>query len=392
MRTTSIVRDGLVEVRLDSNRTSASAAEPVEVRLVVDAPAGTKVTMPIVGANLGGLNVTDRQLIRDLPIDREPTRRRWIFRFTVESIESGRFIIPAMEVLYRLPGDATGPTSQQSIRTKPLGIEIVSLLGDDPDPKAFRGIKGAVDTPELPSTRTHGGWIVLGFLISALVCLAGLLWWRRDRVPNPVQWASNEVSKINTLLEAQAISTNDAYAELSHVLRILLERETGIPATALSSRELKDELTAKSCPPPLIARLTQFLSDADEVKFSGRSRPRVSLTVSPTSSSRNRETNRSDVDRAAARGLSKHVPSPLVSGLVDIAARGRLADVVRATSAERFLQLCCIELGPSPELATAIAMAPADTSVPGGRSDDRLLGSPPDRPRQNGRLLGGDRD
>ena len=283
---TSIVRDGLVEVRLDSNRTSASAAEPVEVRLVVDAPAGTKVTMPIVGANLGGLNVTDRQLIRDLPIDREPTRRRWIFRFTVESIESGRFIIPAMEVLYRLPGDATGPTSQQSIRTKPLGIEIVSLLGDDPDPKAFRGIKGAVDTPELPSTRTHGGWIVLGFLISALVCLAGLLWWRRDRVPNPVQWASNEVSKINTLLEAQAISTNDAYAELSHVLRILLERETGIPATALSSRELKDELTAKSCPPPLIARLTQFLSDADEVKFSGRSRPRVSLTVSPTSSAR----------------------------------------------------------------------------------------------------------
>ena len=65
------------------------------------------------------------------------------------------------------------------------------------------------------------------------------------------------------------------------MLRRFLEQELGFPATAMSSAELSEELSTRACPAPTIARLTQFLSEADEVKFSGRSRPHLSLTDSP---------------------------------------------------------------------------------------------------------------
>jgi hypothetical protein len=59
-----------------------------------------------------------------------------------------------------------------------------------------------------------------------------------------------------------------------------LEHEICIPATALSSTEIRQELDARSCPSATMAHLVQFLSEADEVKFSGQWRPIKSLTES----------------------------------------------------------------------------------------------------------------
>ena len=281
-----IIRDGQVEMRLEADPITARIAEPIQLRLIFDAPAGSQVTMPVIGPAFGQLEVVDQRLIKELPIDGDPTRRRWILLVTLESIESGEFTMPSMEILYRLAEDAEDTASratQRSVRSLPFVIEVTSLLGENPDPTNFRDIKDAMETPASEPPDNFSKWVITGIGLSALALLGGLWWWRRDRTPIPIEWASQEIARIDSLLASDSITSSDGYAALSDVLRRFLEQELGIPATAMSSEELREELTSRSCPPPTIARLTQFLAEADEVKFSGRSRPTDSRTDSPAS-------------------------------------------------------------------------------------------------------------
>ncbi len=149
-----VQRDGLIEMRLESNPLTVRVAEPIQIRLDVDAPEGSQVTPPIIGSALGQLEVVDRQWIQALPIDGDPKRRRWTLLLKLESIESGQFTVPPMEMLYRLPEDfSTSRSAQRSVRSKPFAIEVTSLLGEDQDPKAFRDIKAAIQTPQIEATR-----------------------------------------------------------------------------------------------------------------------------------------------------------------------------------------------------------------------------------------------
>ena len=278
-----ILREGSIEMRLEASPLPARVAEPIQIRLVVDAPEGSRVTMPMIGSALGQLEVVDQRLIKELPIDGEPSRRRWILLLTVEAIESGEFTVPSMEILYRSTEAPASPAAPRSIRSLPFDVEVISLLGENQDPKTFRDIKAAMEAPQEQSPANFTKWIVPGLAFSALALLGGFWWWRRDRTLAPSEWADQEISRIDSLLAAGSITRSDGYAELSDVLRQFLEEELGFPATAMSSAELREELMARSCPPATIARLTEFLAEADEVKFSGRSQPPVSRTDSPTS-------------------------------------------------------------------------------------------------------------
>jgi hypothetical protein len=123
-------------------------------------------------------------------------------------------------------------------------------------------------------------------LLAVLASLGGFLWWRREPNIVPYELACDRIASLEALDKSGNVLPSDLYAELSMVLRVFFEGELGLSATSLSSTELQDEIVARAFPPALIARLTQFLSESDEIKFSGRSTPRQSLTVSPTNNVR----------------------------------------------------------------------------------------------------------
>lgn len=278
-------RVGDIHLRFDSSSTETSVASPIELHLVVDAPDGVTVALPTIGPVLGPFDVISSRRMDGLPVDGTTGRRRWTLALTIESIESGLLEVPSLEVIYRFSQDASGSTDQV-LRSEPFEINVRSLLSDEADPRSFRDIKDPIEATSTTPVRS----LQLGLATACLVALAagaaGLAWRRRKRTPNAFAWACSEIDQLESTITSDTEGTAAAYDRLSSVLRRFLEGELGIPASAQSSRELRDELVARSFPATATETISQFLLQADEVKFAGRLPSQPPATKSPAQRAR----------------------------------------------------------------------------------------------------------
>jgi hypothetical protein len=267
-----VVADGPIELSVSISSPAARVAETITFTLQVDAPQQTRITLPRVDETLGPLSVIGTSVLEDLPIDGQPAARRWIQRIELESLETGEMTIPSLEIAYRLPDNRVGDQAAREalLRSEPISIEIVSVLGDQESLTDFRDIKGL---EPLPTAIPHESNLfrVIACGVVAVGALLAALWFvaRRRRKPPPARWALDEIEAIKSQYDDKSIDIGQVYAQLSNVMRAFLEAQLAIPATAQSSTELIQELPADRCPDAVRQRLAQFMNAADERKFSG---------------------------------------------------------------------------------------------------------------------------
>jgi hypothetical protein len=143
------------------------------------------------------------------------------------------------------------------------------LLEPNQDPTAFRDIKEVAKTSSLTPRESRAKWFAVGGAALIALGLSGLWWWRRDRKIDPARQAEEAISAIESQFASKRISTCDAYDAASAVVRDLIERTIGFPASAMSTAELRRALTERSLPPPTIDAIDRLLTEADVMKFSG---------------------------------------------------------------------------------------------------------------------------
>ncbi len=272
-----------VQVTAELSTEKIQIAEPVEVRVQIDAPRGTRVSLRNTESTLGQFDVVDRRQFNSLPIDGQPNRRRWIVLLTLETLQTGPLQIPALEVEYRLPGapTANGSNLTGSIQTEPMSITVESLLEPNQDPTTFRDIKEVAETSSLSPSEDRAKWFAIGSVALIALGLSGLWWWRRDREIDPARQAEEAITSIQSQFASKQISTCDAYDATSAVLREMIERTLGFPASAMSTEELRIALTERSFPPSTIDAIDRFFTEADVMKFSGSGSVGVSETEFP---------------------------------------------------------------------------------------------------------------
>jgi hypothetical protein len=130
----STVSDGPVTVAVRVDHDSAQVAEPVQLTLVVSAPKGTRVKLPQLTERLGEFDVRGTEQTNDIPAA-DGNLRRWSIATTLETIKTGTVEVPALDVHF---ATAANPSSFRTLTTKPLTVEIKSVLEDRPDPTKFR--------------------------------------------------------------------------------------------------------------------------------------------------------------------------------------------------------------------------------------------------------------
>ena len=77
------------------------------------------------------------------------------------------------------------------------------------------------------------------------------------------------VDRLESQYREKSINISQTYSQLSTVIRQYLQAQWSVPATSQSSQELWHDLKQASCPESAVAGLKQFMSEADELKFSG---------------------------------------------------------------------------------------------------------------------------
>ena len=269
--TQPIPTENEVEVTAELSVKTIRIAEPIELRVQVDAPRGTRVSLRNAESTLGQFDVVDRRQFNSLPIDGQSNRRRWIFVLTLETLETGQLRIPALEVEYGLPAAPAASSSKpiRAIQTEPISITVESVLEPNQDPRAFRDIKDIAESSSVGPRENRVMWFAIGGASLIALGLCARWWWRRQRRIDPAHQAEEAITSIESQLASKRISACDAYDAASAVLRELIERTFGFPASAMSTEELRRALTERSFPTSTIDGIDSFLSEADVMKFSG---------------------------------------------------------------------------------------------------------------------------
>lgn len=262
---TSVVEDGQVKIRLTADKSEASVADPIELKVEVEAPAKTRVVLPQTEAKLGEFDVRSNAAFNDIPSGDASGNRLYVLRLKLDTIKTGDLVVPPIEIQYSQEGSSTGP---KSLSTKPLPIRITSVLEERADPTKFRDIKSTVDVV-VPSPTSYA-WV--SWTAGSAVALAGTLLvvtaLQRRRRPAPAAWA---LASIDDVAKLKIESPADAQAVVNEIVDIIREYfglTFDVPALSRTSRELVSQAKRRfHLNDSAIESLTWLASLADEIKF-----------------------------------------------------------------------------------------------------------------------------
>ncbi|MCA9238373.1 MAG: hypothetical protein KDA44_23030 [Planctomycetales bacterium] len=262
----SVVTQGPVAITVSVDKELAQVADPVQFVLEVTAPRGTRVELPRLPEQLGDFEVHGRELVRDVPAADNASDRQWTLKATLETLKTGRLEIPSLDVHVAADGNAT---AFDTIRSKPIAVQVASVLEDRADPAKFRDIKDTVDMA-VPDDASSSwlAWTLGGSGAAVASALAAVLIARRKRGPTPAAWALGQIDDLEQLLADESADPELVYNELVDVVREFFELQYEVPTRTRTSPEFLTEAanTVQLGEAPR-QRLASLVSVADDIKF-----------------------------------------------------------------------------------------------------------------------------
>lgn len=267
----STVANGPVKVTARVDRGTAQVAEPIRLTLEVVAPKGTRVELPQLGDQLGDFAASNAERTKDIPTDESGSTRQWTLSTELDTIKTGDVAIPSLDVHYTTVSKAIDANSSTftTLSTKPITVQIKSVLENRADPTKFRDIKETVDVA-VPETHSYAwlGWTAAGVGGAIAIALATLAIVKRQRGPSPAAWALAAIADLRTLAIGTSAEAEAAYNEVVDVIREYFELEFNIPVLAKTTREFLTETTKfAKLEQTSRDRLASLASIADEIKF-----------------------------------------------------------------------------------------------------------------------------
>lgn len=262
--TSAVVTSGEARITTSVDKTTASVAEPIQLKLVFQAPQGSRVEWPALDKKRGPLDLTHVTKSNDVPSATSSSLREWVLQLTLDSIKTGDLAIPPIDIRYAPNAKA----DFQSIQSSPLQIHISSVLEDRADPSRFRDIKQTVDIPVAPTNSSKWMiWTAGGTTAAVALLLVAIAAKRRSRGPAPSAWALASIEEIERMAPTQADMTS-RFNGVVDIVREYLGLEFGFDTLSQTTAEF---LTAAAdeidLPTQTTERLKWLASVADEIKF-----------------------------------------------------------------------------------------------------------------------------
>ena len=259
-----------VRVRTHVSSDSVHIGERFTVSFAVEHPEAAEVVFPAPGDETDAFGDV-------VVVSRAGGGRRTVaggqrvdsaaYEVTTFALDSVR--VPAIPI----PIVAGGDTSLA--RIPPHGAAVVSVIGPE-----SRGIYSVAPLASFPYS--WWPWVLAALLTAALAAGLAYLWWRRQQPeePTPTVTPASEIDQtpyeaatawirqLDSYDLSDPAAVKPFYVELSSALRVYLAREWDVAAMECTTREVVDELEARSeVPADAVDHLQSVLEQADLVKF-----------------------------------------------------------------------------------------------------------------------------
>ncbi|MEA1950535.1 MAG: hypothetical protein U9N87_04075 [Planctomycetota bacterium] len=269
----SEVESGPVRLTAVFDPPRMALSDEATLTLSIEYEEGVSVKFPPFGKKIGGFMI--RGVKQPLPKTLEG-RHLIEETFVLEPTETGRLVIWPINVTYT-DSRPDGDGKQHSLRTEELSVNVTSVV--EPGQASLDKLRPVADPMALPFPFRWALWTgVAAALLAAAVI--GFTWWRRKaierakiRILTPAELAAMALDK----LRESHLAENDAklyYVELTGIVRLYIERTTGIRAPEQTTEEFLREIAARETfDRERSVRFRNFLEAADLVKFAAH-RPR----------------------------------------------------------------------------------------------------------------------
>lgn len=253
-----------VEARLDSSEILIGDQIGFELRARI--PAGREVAFPVIRDTV----TQDIEVVDKTPIDTTFTTDSAILtrQLTITSFDTGYKAIPRFQFGY---GEKT---ITDTLESEPLLLHVKSVKVDTT--RAIKDIKGPMDAPLTFAEILP--WI-LGAL--ALLLILAAIWYvrkkKKEQKPvfqpkaKPKDPPHIEAMKSLEALKKKKLWQNgkikEYYSELTHILRVYVERKFEIPAVESTSNEILNNLKQFDIDSRLYSQLEECMETSDMVKF-----------------------------------------------------------------------------------------------------------------------------
>jgi hypothetical protein len=236
--------------------------------VVLERPSDWKSAPPDLGANLGGFEVRDVQVI---PVKtRDPRLVRTEYRFLLSAWETGEFEIPALGFLLTDPSGRTNRVEASAVR-----IVLKQTISSNDEPAGQK-----------PLIALKDGYLWLKILVFLVGLSGGALtlffFLRRKKIlPEILQPAESvvppDVLALSQLDELERSGIPESpeeikifYTRIVDIFRAYLARVKGVVTMERTTEEILGDLAADRTSLRLLDPLREFLEDADLVKFAKR--------------------------------------------------------------------------------------------------------------------------
>lgn len=251
--------------RLDTNK--ILIGDHVKLELLLQRPAASKVTFPVLPDTLTKIEILKRSKIDTVSSpDKSLITERQII--TVTSFDTGHYPVPPFRFIL-------GKDTSKFVETEALLLSVYAPKVDTT--QAIKEIKGPMDVPF--SFREALPYIGIGLLLVAiLVCIWYYIKQRRKKpavveVKIPTRPAHEiAIEALDKLKEEKLWQTQNNgvklyHSQLSDIVRIYIEDRYKIPAMELTTDEILNNFKRSSMPEELKSQLKQLLQLSDLVKF-----------------------------------------------------------------------------------------------------------------------------
>ena len=252
-----------VSVTTSIDRDQARIAEPIDMKITVNAPQDVLVRFPESLKKIGTFDVVEMRDDLDIPVS---NGRQFTRHLKLENIHAGQQNIPPVDVAF--VDQRVQPSTSGFLQTDNKIVTINSSLEGPENPVEFHDIKGVVflDIPE-SKTQTWIFWTTGGLLCS--LALALVLVRSRRSLP-PRQWALKALDDFEMSGDLFRANPELIYVTLTDIIRQFIQREYELSAPHLTTKEFLHELQTDSrLNSELRNQLSEFLQFADMVKFAG---------------------------------------------------------------------------------------------------------------------------